>query len=147
MLGNRINRVLVVLPVLIMAGCSQYGQTTEPIRRTTRVTFAQLQDNWGKYLIYYSTRIVVFDPIADDKTVQVHGDWNLIEAAEKLSEIFSRLMLNPRFDSEEIFEIQGPGGDLFGYMIFASGDLVSIKAVGANTVRLNYNPQRTPDAP
>ena len=106
-----------------------------------------MQDSWQKYFIYYSTRIVVFDPIADDKTVTVHGDWKMIEKADKLADILGRLALNPRFDPADILEIRGPNGDFFGYMIVASGDLVSGKAAEANTVQLYYRPRRAADAP
>ena len=77
----------------------------------------------------------------------VQGDWIIIESAAKLTDILNRLELNPRFDPDDILEIRGPDGDLFGYMIVASGDRVSVKAAEANTVRLYYNPQRAPDAP
>lgn len=133
--------------VLILLSRSQYGETRRPSSQSTRLTLAQLQGSWEKYFIYYSTRIVVFDPIGDDKTVAVHGDWIMIEDADKLAEVLNRLGLNPRFDPDDILEIRGPGGQLFGYMIFASGDRVSVKAPEANTVRLFYNPQRAPDAP
>ena len=71
----------------------------------------------------------------------------MIEDADKLSEILNRWGLNPRFDPDNILEIRGPGGDLFGYIIFASGDLVSVKVAEANTVLLYYSPQRAPDVP
>jgi len=145
--GHPYHKAAAILLALITLSCSQYGESRRPSSQSTRVTLAQLQDSWQKYLIYYSTRIVVFDPIADDKTVTVHGDWNLIEEADKLSEILSRLELNTRFDPDDILEIRGPGGALFGYMIVASGDLVSVKAVEANTVLLYYSPRRAPDAP
>jgi hypothetical protein len=147
MTGYHYIRASVIFLALIMLSCSQYGEARRPSAKSTRVTLEQLQDSWEKYFIYYSTRVVVFDPVNDDNTVEVRGDWILIEDAEKLSEILSRLALNPRFEPDEILEIRGPGGDLFGYMIFASGDLVSVKAAAANTVRLYYNPQRAPDAP
>jgi hypothetical protein len=147
MTGHPFHKAAAFLLALILLSCSQYGETRRPSSQSARVTLAQLQDSWQKYLIYYSTRIVVFDPIADDKTVTVHGDWKLIEEADKLSEFLSRLGLNPRFDPDDILEIRGPGGDLFGYMIVASGDLVSVKAAETNTVRLYYSPRRAPDAP
>ena len=77
----------------------------------------------------------------------VQGDWIMIEDADKLTDILYRLEFNPRFDPDNILEIRGPDGDLFGYMLVAAGDLVSVKAAEANTVRLYYNPQRAPDAP
>jgi len=136
-----------ILLALILLSCSQYGKTRRPFSQSSQVTLAQLQDRWEKYFIYYSTRIVVFDPISDDKTVTVQGDWIMIEDADKLADILYRLEFNPRFDSDNILEIRGPDGDLFGYMLVAAGDLVSVKAAEANTVQLYYNPQRAPDAP
>jgi hypothetical protein len=147
MIGHQIFKAAAILLALIGLSCSQYGGARRPSSPADRLTPAQLQDGWRQYLIYYSTRIVVFDPIADDKTVTVYGDWKMIEEADELSEFLSRLALNPRFDSDDILEIRGPGGDLFGYMIVASGDLVSVKADETNTVRLYYSPRRAPDGP
>ena len=147
MTGHPYPKAAAVFLALILLGCSQSGETRRPSSQSAGVTPAQLQDSWQKYLIYYSTRIVVFDPITDDKTVTVHGDWKIIEEADELSGFLSRLGLNPRFDPDDILEIRGPGGDLFGYMILASGDLVRVKAAEKNTVRLYYNPRRAPDAP
>ena len=147
MTGHLYIRATVILLSLILLSCSQYGENRRPPSQSPRVTLAQLQDSWEKYFIYYSTRIVVFDPLSDDKTVTVQGDWIMIESAAKLTDILNRLELNPRFDPDDILEIRSPGGDLFGYMIVASGDWVSVKAAEANTVRVYYNPLRAPDAP
>ena len=147
MTGHPYHKTAAVLLALILLSCSQSGEIRRASSQSARVTLAQLQDSWQKYFIYYSTRIIVFDPIADDKTVTVHGDWNMIEDADKFSEILSRLKLNPRFDADDVLEIRGAGGDFFGYLIVASGDLVRIKATAADTVRLYYSPQRAPDAP
>ena len=111
------------------------------------MTLEQLVDSQQKYFIYYNTRIVVFDPIENDNTIKVGRDWVLIEDVDKLTDILNRLALNPRIDPEVIYEIRGPNGDFFGYAIYAAGDLVSVKSVESNTVRLTYNPQREPDGP
>jgi hypothetical protein len=147
MTGHPYIRATAILLVLILLSCSQHLKTGSPTFPPSQVTLAQLQDRWEKYFIYYSTRIVVFDPISDDKTVTVQGDWVLIEDADKLADILYRLELNPRFNPDNILEIRGPDGDLFGYMLLAAGDLVSVKATEANTVRLYYLPQKAPDAP
>ena len=147
MTGHLYIRATAILLVLILLSCSQHGETRSPTSQSSQVTLAQLQDRWEKYFIYYSTRIVVFDPISDDKTVTVRGDWILIEDADKLADILYRLQFNPRIDPDNILEIRGPEGDLFGFMLVAAGDLVSVKAAEENTVRLYYQPQRAPDAP
>jgi|GEM_PF-4720662 len=145
--GHPYIRATAILLALMLLSCSQHGETRSQTSQSSQVTLVQLQDRWEKYLIYYSTRIVVFDPIGDDKTVTVPGDWVIIEDADKLADILYRLEFNPRFDPDNILEIRGPDGDLFGYMLVAAGDLVRVKAAEANIVRLNYNPQRAPDAP
>lgn len=147
MTGHPYIRTNALLLALILLSCSQHGEIRSPSSQSSQVTLAQLQDRWEKYFIYYSTRIVVFDPISDDKTVTVQGDWIMIEDADKLTDILYRLEFNPRFDPDNILELRGPDGDLFGYILVAAGDLVSVKAAEANTVRLYYNPQRAPDAP
>ena len=95
-------KTTVILSVLIFFSCSQHVETGRSSPPTTAVTLAQLLDSWQKYFINYSTRIVVFDPIHDDNTIEVPGDWIMIEDAGKLAEIFNRLELNPRFDPDDI---------------------------------------------
>jgi len=147
MIAYRTLKTAVILTTLLMLSCAPQVEIRRPSVEPTRVTLAQLQGSWQKYFIHYSTRIVVFDPVNDDKTVVVDGDWIRVEDAAKLAEIFSRLALNPRFDPDEILEIRAAGGELFGYMVVAYGDRVRVQAAEANTVRLYYSPQREPDAP
>ncbi len=139
--------IFVLVLMLLIFGCSTYRQPVGPSSGATRMTLEQLVDSRQKYFIYYNTRIVVFDPIENDNTIKVGRDWVLIEDGDKLTEILNRLALNPRVDPEVIYEIRGPNGDFFGYVIYAAGDLVSIKSVKSDTVRLTYNPQREPDGP
>ena len=147
MTGHPYIRTTAIWMVLLLLSCSQHGETRSPTSQSSQVTLAQLQDRWEKYFIYYSTRIVVFDPISDDKTVMVQGDWIMIEDADTLADILYRLKFSPRIDPDNIIEIRGPDGDLFGYMLAAAGDLVRVKTAEANSVRLYYLPQKAPDAP
>jgi hypothetical protein len=137
----------VLVLTLLVITCSPYRQPVGPSSGSTRVTLDQLVHDQQQYFIYHNTRIVVFDPIENDRTIKVGRDWVLIEDAQQLTEIINRLALNPRIDPEVIYEIRGPVGDLFGYAIYAAGDLVSVNSVDPGTVRLTYNPQREPDGP
>ncbi len=147
MKANLSIRSLFLVLTLLFVTCSPYSQPVDPSSGATRMTLEQLVDSRQKYFIYYNTRIVVFDPIENDNIIKVGRDWVLIEDVDKLTEILNRLALNPRIDPEVIYEIRGPNGDFFGYAIYAAGDLVSVKSVESNTVRLTYNPQREPDGP
>ncbi len=137
----------VFILAIIPAGCVQ--QTTyrlEPAHGTG-VTQQSLQQNWSDYFIHYNTRIVVFDSILDDLTIQVGDRWVLIEDPKELTEIFYRLELMPREGLTEIYQIVDSRGILFGYLIYDSGDLVSFKKIDDNKMKLYYQPQRPPDAP
>jgi len=93
MTGHPYIRTTAILLALILLSCSQHGETRSPTSLSSQVTLAQLQDRWEKYFIFYSTRIVVFDPTSDDKTVAVQGDWIMIEDADKLADILYRLVI------------------------------------------------------
>lgn len=139
--------ILALALTLLILTCSPYSQPVAPSTGSTRVTLEQLMNSRPKYFIYYNTRIVVFDPIENLNTIKVGKDWILIEDADKLTDVINRLALNPRIDPEVIYEIRGPNGDFFGYVIYATGDLVSVQSVRPGTVRLAYSPQREPDGP
>lgn len=140
-------RILILAPTLLILTCSPYSQPVAPSTGSTRVTLEQLMNSRQQYFIYYNTRIVVFDPIENANTIKVGKDWILIEDGDELTDILDRLALNPRIDPEVIYEIRGPGGDFFGYAIYAIGDLVSVQSVRPGTVRLAYSPRREPDGP
>ena len=137
----------VFILIITTAGCAQ--QTTyrlEPAHGTG-VTQQFLQQNWSDYFIHYNTRIVVFDSILDNRTIQVGDRWVLIEDSKELVEIFYRLELMPREGLTEIYQIVDYRGILFGYLIYDSGDLVSFEKIDENKIKLYYQPQRPPDAP
>jgi len=138
---------LTVVLGMTLAGCGHQGELGIRPSSDSGLTIKQLHQNWSDYFISYSTRIVVFDPIGDDFTIQLGDRWVLIEDSKQLTSIFKRLEVNPRFDSKDINEIIDSHGNLYGYIICASGDLVSFEKIGQKTLRLNYIPQRSPDAP
>lgn len=139
--------VAVFALTMITAGCAQQtNYRLEPAHKTG-VTQQHLQQNWSDYFIYYNTRIVVFDSILDNRTIQVGDRWVLIEDSEELAAIFHRLELMPREDLTEVYQIVDSRGILFGYLIYDSGDFVSFEKIDENKVKLHYQPQRPPDAP
>ena len=138
--------VLIVL-IIVTVGCGHQTQYGLVPAQSADISLQQLQNSWTDYFIYYNTRIVVFDPITDAYTLQVGDRWVLIEDSNELTAIFSRLELSPRFDLDEIYQIMDPRGIIYGYLIYASGDLVSLKRINENTLRIYYSPQRPPDAP
>lgn len=138
---------VVFVFIIITFSCThQAPYRLEPVQ-SGGITLQHLQTNWGDYFIHYNTRIVVFDPIADTHTIQVGDRWILIEDSKELAAIFSRLGLIPRKGLADIYQIVDSQGILYGYLIYASGDLVSFEKIDENNLRLYYQPQRAPDAP
>ncbi len=137
----------VFILIIITTGCAQKATYRLEPAHGTEVTQQFLQQNWSDYFIHYNTRIVVFDSILDNRTIQVGDRWVLIEDSKELAEIFYRLELMPREGITEIYQIVDSRGIFFGYLIYDSGDLVSFEKIDENKIKLYYQPQRPPDAP
>ncbi len=145
--GFRAWAYTVIALILMLAGCASQGKLRLLPADETRITLPVLRQNWKDYLVYYSTRVVAFDPIEGERTLEFGAGWIFIENSEKLAEILDRLQFAPRFDPGEIYEILGPEGDSYGFILFARGDLVSVRKVNAKTLRVYYHPSKPPDAP
>jgi hypothetical protein len=146
---NVLKYVLHIVMALgvFLTGCAHEGKFRLRSVSDSGVTIEKLHQNWTDYFIHYSTRVVVYDPIGEPHTIQVGDRWVLIEDSKQLTAIFDRLEISPRFDPTDINEITGPNDDFYGYLIYARGDLISFEKIDENTLRLNYIPQRSPDAP
>ena len=137
----------VFVLTIITSGCAQETKFRLQSGHDTGITRQQLQQNWSDYFIHYNTRIVVFDPVFDRLTIQVGDGWALVEYSKELDAIFQRLDLMPREGLTEIYQIVDSQGILYGYLVYASGDLVSFKKIDENTMKIYYQPRRAPDAP
>ena len=112
----------------------------------------ELENNWPRYSIYYiPERAVMFDPKDDGNTLVVSGRWIrfgddkkawveiLRENTQTSDSIFDTLLRT----TTGFQEIIGPDEQFFGYLIHQKMDLVALKVIDRNTVRIYYSPQRT----
>ena len=112
----------------------------------------ELENDWPRYSIYYiPERAVLFDPKDDGNTLVVSGRWIrfgddkkawveiLRENTQTSDNIFDTLLRT----TTGFQEIIGPDEQFFGYLIHQKMDLVALKVIDRNTVRIYYSPQRT----
>ena len=143
-----LHRVFAILVIaIIAAGCTREAKFRLESGHGTSITRQQLRQNWSNYFIHYNTRIVVFDPVFDRLTIQVGDGWALVEYSKELDAIFQRLDLMSREGLTDIYQIVDSQGILYGYLIYASGDIVSFKKIDENKIKIYYQPRRSPDAP
>ena len=111
----------------------------------------QLEDNWSQYTIYYIPQhAVLFDPKDDNNTLKVSGRWYRVGDGEEKRWIeilrkntqekddFFRVWLGAR---SGFLEVIGPDEQLFGYLVHDKNDLVALRILDPNTMRIYYSPQ------
>ena len=111
----------------------------------------ELEMNWSRYTIYYiPEHAALFDPKDDDNTLEVSNRWTKFEGDKKTwvgilqqntttgETFFDRL-----FGSTTGFlKIIGPDEQFFGYLVHYKLDMVTMKIIDRNTIRIYYSPQR-----
>ena len=112
----------------------------------------ELEANWPQYKIYYiPEHAVLFDPKDDGNTLLVSSRW--IKFEDDKSTWVDILRQNTQ-TTDGIFdtllgtttgfqEIIGPDEQFFGYLVHEKMDLVALKIIDRNTMRIYYSPQRT----
>jgi hypothetical protein len=112
----------------------------------------ELKANWPGYFIYYiPEHAVLFDPKDDGNTLVVSDRWikfeddktawvEILEQNTQTSDnIFNTLLRT----TTGFLEIIGPDEQFFGYLVHEKMDLVALKVIDRNTMRIYYSPQRT----
>jgi hypothetical protein len=112
----------------------------------------ELENNWPRYSIYYiPERAVIFDPKDDGNTLVVSSRWIRFGDDKKA---WVEILRENTQTSDNIFdtllrattgfkEVIGPDEQFFGYLIHQKIDLVALKVIDRNTMRIYYSPQRT----
>ena len=112
----------------------------------------ELEMNWPQYIIYYiPEHAVIFDPKDDGNTLVVSGRWIKFGDGKK---VWIEILRQNTQTTDSIFdtllgattgfqEIIGPDEQFFGFLIHEKMDLVALKVIDRNTLRIYYSPQRT----
>jgi hypothetical protein len=129
-------------------GCSgTYGKFKTQSQSDSKITQQELINNWSDYDIRFRSAVIVFDPKNDDRKILVGGNWGTVKDQETWTGIVkanttSQGNVSPVWASYSmtgVREIWGPDNQLYGFIIHQQRDLVSVKLVDENTLRLWYN--------
>jgi hypothetical protein len=146
---------LAAIAILIFAfvmGCKtgNYAKLKNQSRADSRVTQQKLIDNWSDYHIWFRSAVIVFDPKDDDKKILVGSNWGTVNDKETWADMIkanttSHGNISPvgaSYSMTGVREIWSRDSQFYGYVIHQQGDLVSVRVVDENTMRLFYNRAR-----
>ena len=149
--------VICGLLVIACATDTSTGPRFRDIRARDQQAIQQgLEQDWPQYMIYViPERAVLFDRRDDNNTLLVSGRW--IKVGEDTQAWMYILRENTK-TSESFFsawigkatgflEVIGPGEVPFGYLVHNKQDMVALKIIDPNTMRIYYSPQRTEGGP
>ena len=144
--------LVVLLGFFVVSCATDTGPRFKNLRAAEQQQIQQqLENNWSQYIIYYIPQhAVLFDPKDDNYTLKVSGRW--IKAGDQKTWI-AILQQNTQTSDNIIsvwlgsrtgfLEIIGPDEQFFGYLVHEKMDLVALKIIDRNTMRIYYSPQRT----
>ena len=141
---------LAVLASLIFGftlGCSEnHGKLKTQSESESKVTRQELIDNSSDYDIKYYRTVVVFDSNNDDKKILVPNNWSTVKDQETWAQIVKGNAHGPfnsdirrvwdSYSNSGVREIRLPDNQFYGYVLHGRRELVSVKIVDENTVRL-----------
>jgi hypothetical protein len=138
---------IVILIFAFIMGCSGYGKIKTQSKSESKITQQELVDNWSDYNIWLKSAAIVFDPKNDDRKILVGGGWGTVKDQETWTGIVkanttSDGNVSPmwaNYSMTGVREIWGPDNQLYGFILHQQRDLVSVKLVDENTLRLWYN--------
>ena len=142
---------ILILSFAFIMGCSQtYGTLKTQSAADSKPTQQELIANWSEYHIWFKSTVIVFDPKNDNRKILVGNDWNTVEDQETWTETVkantnSQGNISPvwaNYAMTGVREIWGPDNQLYGYIIHQQQDLVSVKIVDENKLRLWYTRAR-----
>jgi hypothetical protein len=142
---------LMLIAFVSILGCSgTYGKLKTQSDSDSKITQQELINNWSGYDIWFRSAVIVFDPKNDDRKILVGGNWGTVKNQETWTGIVkanttSQGNVSPvwaNYSMTRVREIWGPDNQLYGFIIHQQRDLVSVKLVDENTLRLWYNRAR-----
>jgi hypothetical protein len=147
---KKLTGILILLFIFIMGCSGESGKIKTQSKGESKITQQELIDNWSDYTIWLKSAAVVFDPKNDNRTILVSSHWGAVKDQETWTEIVkanttSDGKISPvwaDYSMTRVREIWGPDNQLYGFIIHQQKDLVNVRLVEKNTLRLWYNRAR-----
>jgi len=145
--------LMLLFGFLVVSCATDTGPRFVDLRANKQQQIQQeLETNWPRYIIYYiPEHAVLFDPNDDGNTLVVSNRWIKFEDDKTT---WVKILRQNTQTTESIFdsllqtttgflEIIGPDEQFFGYLVHEKIDLVALKVIDRNTMRIYYSWQRT----
>ena len=146
--------LMVLLGSFMFSCVTDSGPRFQSLRAAEQQQIQQeLENNWSQFIIYYIPQhAVLFDPKDDNNTLKVSGRWYRVGDGEEKRWI---LILRQNTQDADNFlnvwmggksgflRVIGPDEQFFGYLVHDKNDLVALRILDRNTMRIYYSPQRT----
>lgn len=145
--------LMLLFGFLVVSCATDTGPRFVDLRANKQQQIQQeLETSWSRYIIYYiPEHAVLFDPKDDGNTLVVSSLWIKFEDdkttwveilrqnTQTTDSIFDSLLQT----TTGFLEIIGPDEQFFGYLVHEKIDLVALKVIDRNTMRIYYSPPRT----
>jgi hypothetical protein len=140
----RLAAIPILLFVVIMGCAGNYGKFKNQSRADSKVTLEALIENWSDYHIWLRSTVIVFDPKDDDKEIIVGSKWGTVKDQETWTGLVKANTtghgnvspVSADYAMTGVREIWSNDSQFYGYIIHQRGDLVSVRVIDENTMRL-----------
>jgi hypothetical protein len=95
------------------------------------LTSTALRQNWNRYIVYYRPNTALLYKLKNDTRIELSGKWVEVAREDMVGD-------STVFYLNDVREILGQTGELYGYIVHHSKDNAFIKIIDAKTVELIY---------
>jgi hypothetical protein len=136
---------LIIIALVLTFGITGYAEAKRAnLKRLKTNKESELRTNWKDYKVYKRARpsssfqkgfVAFVYKLKNDKKIVLDSQWKEVTSDEMKAK--AKIL-----DSTISAEILGQDKVLYGYLIYRSADIVSVKIIDEQTVRLNYRYNR-----
>jgi flagellar basal body-associated protein FliL len=145
--------LMLLFGFLVVSCAADTGPRFVDLRANKQQQIQQeLETNWPRYIIYYiPEHAVLFDLKDDGNTLVVSNRWikfeddktTWVEILRKNTQTKDSIFDSLLQTATGFLEIIGPDEQFFGYLVHEKIDMVALKVIDRNTLRIYYSPPRT----
>ena len=121
--------IYISLLVFSFLGCAEWKYRS--LESADLLTSTALRQNWNRYIVYYRPNTALLYKLKNDTRIELSGKWVEVAREDMVGD-------STVFYLNDVREILGQTGELYGYIVHHSKDNAFIKIIDAKTVELIY---------
>jgi len=136
---------IIITALVLTLGITVYAEAKRAnLKRLKTNKAGELRQNWKDYTVYKRARpsssfqrgfVAFVYKLKDDKKIILDKQW--VEVTSDEMKAKAKIL-----DSTISAEILGHNKELYGYLVYRADDIVSVKIIDEQSVRLNYRYNR-----